>query len=446
MIAGSIVLGAFLGLTGYALDQAYQRSAKEAVKERLQGHVMTLVASAQVKLNGMIYIPEFLPIVRFNQINSGLYAIIANNQEEALWRSPSLGNLTFPVMSLSENTESRFSLIKDSLGRPLFNYSYGVSWDSVNKTHVYTINVAESLDNYRQEIDRFRQLLWMWLGGASLLLLTVQGLILRWSLRPLRKAAEEIALIEQGKQERIKGFYPKELTALTKNLNALIASNRVHLQRHRNALSDLAHSLKTPLALMRSASESRQADMPLESVVAEQVDQMQKIVDYQLQRAATAGRVPLSKPVPVAPITQKIANSLVKVYAEKPVKVAIDVEENILFYGDESDLYELLGNVLDNAFKWCKSRVDIGITSNTTGKEAAKGLQITVDDDGPGVDPQLADEIVKRGVSSDKNGGSGIGLAIVRDILQAYEGQLRIEKSPLGGARFVLLLTANTNS
>lgn len=439
LIAVSIVLSAFLGITGYALDKAYQQSAKEAVQQRLLGHVMTLIAAATVKPDGSIVFPEILPVARFNQKASGLYAIIVDSAGGYSWKSTSMGETHFQPQKLKNNTETFFQISTDSHTAPIFNLAYAVTWDTINKPHLYTINVVETFEAFDLEISRFRHLLWSYLGGVSLLLLLVQAIIWRWSLNPLRNAAEEIVHIEQGIQTNIEGRYPVELRALTNNLNALISSNKNHLSRHRNALSDLAHSLKTPLALMRSATENYKDFVPLKMTVSQQVDQMQKIIDYQLQRAATSGRIPLSKPVALVGVVLKIVNTLAKVYADKSVIYSTDVNRNSLFYGDESDLFELLGNLLDNAFKWCNQQVKISISELTRGKNDSF-LLIVVEDDGPGIDQDIADRIMERGVTSEKKQGTGIGLAIVKDIVDAYEGDFQIGNSSLGGACFEVRL------
>lgn len=439
LISLSIVLTCFLGGTGYVLDKAFQASVKDATKERLHSHAMALIAAAEIKIDGSVYIPDILPIARFNQFNSGLYAQVLNNQGKQLWHSSSSSEKELPQSLQLKNTEATFVISKTPSGEKLFNFNYGVSWDLSNKVHVYTINILESLDAYEKEISRFRQKLWFWLGGVSILLIVVQGSLMRWSLRPIHTAAAEIENIESGEQTALNSSYPKELLILTKNLNALMKSNKQHLTRYRNSLSDLAHSLKTPLALLRSASESNDSKHPLKDVVAEQVDQMKQIVDYQLQRASTSGQNPLSKPVDIKTVANKINNSLLKVYMDKNISSTLEIEPDIQFFGDESDLFELLGNTLDNAFKWAKSCIHIKISTS----KKPNTLHISIEDDGPGIEAQIAQKVLERGIRSDEGGGTGIGLAIVNDIVQAYEGSIKIDQSQLGGSLFLITLSQN---
>jgi len=437
LISLSLVLTSFLGITAFVLDKAFQKSVKDATQDRLQGYAMALIASAEVRIDGSVYIPDILPIVRFNQSQSGLYAQVTNFKGKILWQSESSNEKVLPKPPNLKNTETLFTIDSIADGELLFNYNYGVSWDVSNRNLGYTINILESLDSYNKETKNFRQTLWLLLGGVALLLLIVQGSLMRWSLKPLRHAALEIESIESGEQSQLQSVYPKELGPLTKNINALIKSNKQHLTRYRNSSSDLAHSLKTPLALLRSASESNDPRYPLEKVVAEQVDQMKKIVDYQLQRASTSGKNPLSKPVNLFSVIHKICNSLDKVYADKKIAANLPMDEELLFFGDESDLFEMLGNVLDNAYKWADSNVQVRIESKP------KQLLIHVDDDGPGIDPKLIKKVLERGIRSDERDGTGIGLAVVSEIVQAYDGDINIDKSDMGGCHIGIKLSQN---
>jgi two-component system sensor histidine kinase PhoQ len=227
------------------------------------------------------------------------------------------------------------------------------------------------------------------------------------------------------------------MRGLTDNLNALLASQREHLDRHRHTLSDLAHSLKTPLAVIRGELDKGPTPAELPTIIGEQVRRMSEIVDYQLQRAATSGRLPLSAPLSVANAAYKIVNSLNKVYADKRVSCQIQAAEDAYFHGEEGDLLEVLGNLLDNAYKWCEQRVMVNADL-----DQSHGLRLRVEDDGPGITPQKADAVLHRGVRDDSsNPGHGIGLAIVQDIVRVYGGRLHIEKSDaLGGAKITLVL------
>jgi two-component system sensor histidine kinase PhoQ len=271
-------------------------------------------------------------------------------------------------------------------------------------------------------------------------------MLLRWGLRPLRDVAREIHAIEAGEKELLSGTYPPELSALTGNLNGLLQRERGQMRRYRDALGDLAHSLKTPLAIMRGAlanqsrgalSEKQQGlDASLAATVAEETEKMQYIVDYQLQRAATAGPAsPLASPLALSPVAKKIITSLDKVYHDKKISALLRIEPGLDFRCDHGDLLELLGNLLDNAYKWCSSKVEL-----QAGNEDGY-LTLRVEDDGPGIPAEEAANILQRGVRADQSTpGQGIGLAVVASIVQAYGGEIRIAASPLGGACVLIRL------
>jgi two-component system sensor histidine kinase PhoQ len=251
---------------------------------------------------------------------------------------------------------------------------------------------------------------------------------LRWGLRPLRGVARELNAIESGRQEKLQGVYPKEIKRLTDNLNSLIQHERAQQVRYRNALGDLAHSLKTPLAVMRGALSGDQSQLP--ATIEDQVARMDSIVAYQLQRAATSGmKNPMATPIQILPIMEKIVAALNKVHHEKGVSTEISVPDSVTFPGDEGDLMELLGNLIDNAYKWCRQKVKISAVARD-GR-----LIITIEDDGSGIEPSQAKTILQRGVRTDEAvPGHGIGLAIVRDIVEAYQGAIEAGRSSLGGA------------
>ncbi len=435
LLAASLALTAFLGLTGASLDQAFRASSEAALRERLQAELYTLLAATDIDRKGKIQLPEDLPEARFSQPGSGLYAEVVSNDQKQRWSSPSLLGQKIAFDARLKAGERRFEQLPTQPAN-VYALSYGVSWETTARgAENYTFTVAESVTAYNAEVKRFRQILWRWLGASALVLLAVQGTILRWSLAPLRRVEKDIAAIEGGEQQRLAGDYPQELQGLTTGLNTLLDYENRQLARYRHALADLAHSLKTPLAVLRGALTATPDADELRRLTQEQVERMNQIVGYQLQRAATAGRATLQAPVTIAPLLQRMRASLDKVYADKAVDCRINADNTGVFYGDEGDLMELLGNLLDNAYKYCKAKVRITAQPVSQPLHHRTGLVLEIEDDGPGVPADKLRAVLARGVRADESvSGQGIGLAVAQDIVRAYHGTLDIRVSTLGGA------------
>lgn len=436
LAAATVALLAFLGLTGAILDRAFADSTQQAVRDRLQGHIYTLLASADL-IDGELFVPDELPEPRLSRPGSGLYAMITA-AGESVWRSTSTLDLALPISGSLSPMDIRFAGPAPAGDERVFLLSMGVVYeDESGRDRRFGFHAAENLQAYDAQIQRFRGSLWRWLGGVVFVLLLVQGGILAWSLRPLRLVADQVAEVENAKREQLDGRFPAEIAGLTSNLNALIRSEREHLERYRRSLSDLAHSLKTPLAVMQAALESR--DDKVREVMSDQLTRMDDIVAYQLQRASTAGHATLSSPIPVAPQVEQIVASLEKVHAAKQVSCEFEIDDDAQFSGERGDLLELLGNLVENAFKWCGQRVLISAQVIPAESGRRQGLRLEVHDDGPGIPEDKLEHVLQRGVRADQRvQGHGIGLSIVQDIVDAYHGTLSIRRSELGGARFVV--------
>lgn len=435
LIAASLVLLAFLGMTGLTLDRAFRESALVAVRDRLQAQVYMLLGAANLAPSRALALPGTIPEARFSTPGSGLYATIVDGNGRLIWRSPSLLGRTLSFPSPPDPGAFRFKSIGTSDGLDFFTLSFTVRWEVAPDTYRrYTFQVAENRQGFMNQVEEFRGNLWGWLSASALVLLGMQGIILHWGLRPLRQIARQVNEIEAGRRSELTGPYPKELRLLTKNLNALIRHSQAHLERYRHALGDLAHSLKTPLAVLHGAVENSPSNPNLNTTVQEQVEHMNRIVEYQLQRAAASGRIALAAPLRVEPVVRKVTDALTKVYADKNLRFVTEVEPGIAFYGDEGDLMEILGNLADNACKWSRNQVAICVKTVKTALQPQWILE--VQDDGPGIPAGQRRTILDRGKRADPTtAGHGIGLAVVRDIVEdVYRGNLEISQGSLGGA------------
>ena len=434
VLAATLILTAFLGITGMVLDKAFRDSAETALKEKLQGQLYALLAAADPDARGRMQL-EDLPDPRLAVPGSGLYAEIVRTDGSHRWRSPSAVGRELDFKARPATGRRAFETLREEDGGELRALSMGVAWRTSGGRQLYLFRTAESLAGYYAQIHRFRRSLWLWLGGGALLLLLVQGLILRWGLAPLRRVAADLRAIEAGRARRLSGTYPRELRGLTDNLNALVESAENRLRRQRESLADLAHSLKTPLAVLRNTLETPAPDAAARAEIQAQLTRMTQIVDYQLQRAGAAGRSGLATPVDVAAKARQVNNALDKVYRDKGVRCELEIPAGLRFHGDEGDLLELLGNLLDNAYKWCRQRVMVR-AQPLEKADGPPGLELCVEDDGPGIPAHLAEQVLRRGTRADpRQPGQGIGLAVVRDLARAYGGEVRLETGALGGAR-----------
>lgn len=430
LISNLLILSAFLGLAGAALDRAFRTSTEAAVREQLQAHVFTLLTAATEDDQGRMRLPEVLAAPAFNQPDSGLYAEVRGESGLYRWRSGSLLGRDALGTLPSRPGETRFHLDRD-----LALLDQGIAWEDDRGEpidYVVTVGIGRhALDN---EQAAFRATLWRWLGGVAVLLLAAQTLSARWGLAPLREMSHAVRRIENGEVGRIEGEVPRELDGLSRNLNSLIEQNRLRQERVRHSLADLAHSMKTPLAVLRGAGEQA-GDRVLRDLIGEQTARIDEIVSYQRQRASVAGSSAVTRPIALAPILRRLTASLDKVHRERRLHCELVIDADIRLRADEGDLFELFGNLLENAYKHCRARVRVSAVP-----EQGR-WRIDVEDDGEGMRAEDAERLLRRGERADqRHPGEGIGLAVVSEILRQYGGNLEVQSSPLGGARLRVLL------
>ena len=439
--AASLALAAFLGVTGYALEQAFTKSALQATRERLRSHVLSYIAGSDMNVRGTLILPEVPPDSEFERPQSGLYAGVVGPDYE--WRSTSTLGRQIPFDFQLEPGRTQFDgPIETNIGG-VYRYAQGVAWEIGNGKEVkMTFFIAQSETVLKRQVNVFRRTLFFHLGSAAAVLLLVQVLMLRWSLRPLRQVANDLGRVERGERDSLPDRYPRELSPLTSSINDVIANEREQRTRYRNTLGDLAHSLKTPLAVIRGQLDHVDADADTCKTIAEQVQRMDDLVAYQLARAAASGHATFSAPIEIEKHAEAIVTGLEKVYAGRGILCEFEIDPQARFYGETGDLLELLGNLLENAFKWAKGRVVLQVKRLNPVGTRRPGLDICVDDDGPGIPDDQVETLLKRGVRGDERvQGHGIGLSIVQDLVRDYRGELRVTRSQeLGGARFEVTL------
>lgn len=448
MLSAGLMILLVLPLIGFTLSNAFEKKLTQSIKRELSAYSYAILAVAEVE-NGQLLMPEQLLENQFNVAQSGLYATISQRnsfKNNTLWHSHSLLGINTPEKLVSPNIGeinfARITLANSQLEenghlekKNHFVYSYTVSFTTYinNESAEFpiTIHIIKSLTDFEQLIKQFQQQLWLWLLILMMLLVVVQVFWLLWTLKPLRELKVELQKVEQGNLDCLQKTYPVELTQVTNQLNLLLATEQGQRKRYRNALADLAHSLKTPLAVIQSQSELTQGSQ-------EQLTIINQIIEHQLKRAQSAGESSWHLGVNVDEVLTKLLNSLAKIYHDKSLTFIRNNNEqnvnNAIFKGDEADLLELLGNLLDNACKAAKVNVLVDI------KVSKQSLIITVADDGSGLSDDEKTQVLQRGMRADTyQQGHGIGLAIVRDLVSSYQGTLSISQSKqLGGAEFTL--------
>lgn len=435
LVAEGLVLAVFFALVAIVLARGFRESAEQALQERLQIQVYSLLSAAEFSNSGVLRMPANLHEPRFENPGSGLYGFI-QQAGKVIWRSPSAIGLE--VNSPPGLKAGHSIFLFDKRGR--YALHYDVIWQNVGGIErEYIFTVAEDAQFVSHQVERLLGTLRVWLLVIGIVLVAIQFALLRWSLKPLRTIVNDLEAIEKGQKIHLDGYYATELQGLANNLNVFIKHERAHLERYRNTLSDLAHSLKTPLAILRGCVESFSAN---KETVEEQISRMDEIVGYQLQRAAAKGEHKAIKKVNVSAIIKKIQLSLNKVYIDKGIVFDVSLPDSCLIYCEEGDLYEIAGNLLDNACKWCRHTVKISIFLNQRKARRDFSVLLQIEDDGPGIPVGKFNEILKRGVRADENiHGHGIGMTVVYELIGLLGGKLEGGPSAaLGGMRWSVYL------
>jgi len=431
----AIVMVISLGLVGLALDAAFYRSSEAGLEARMEPLVYLILAATEAEDDGSVSVADDPGDPRLSQPGSGIYAYVQGAGD--YWSSSSLLGMTLPELATIDPGQSRFSAPTKALA--FYAFRYGVAWELPDGSLLpVTVTILSDPQVLQQEVQAFRAGLSRSLAAVGIILVLAQLLFLALGLRPLRRITRDIAGVESGKLQRLEADYPKELEPLIRNLNHLLDTEKANQSRYRNALDSLAHSLKTPLSVIRS---SLPADTGAKSELVENaVTDMQHLIATRLQRAAASTRRTMAQAIEVMPQAERLILSLKRIYSQKMINIDARIDLGLLFYGEQRDLLELLGNLLDNACKYGDTQVRL--TADTLDAEDPRaGIHLQVEDNGAGIAGDARAQLLKRGVRGDERvEGDGLGLAIVLEIVTAYDGDITIGQSDLGGACIELSL------
>ena len=434
---------AALLVTGGALTAFYQGTAIDQFQTGVYDVAESLYAGTTVKKTGEVMAPANTD-VRSTRAFSGRYWQIAEPTPHginALKRSYSLFDQMLPP------PPGGVEALATQIGHPIY---YNVA--GPQKTHLRAVALMSLVQNRteplifmaaqdRGPVDKSvrdfgeRTALFLVALGAGLVIAVFVQV--RLGLRPLFNLGREIGEVRMGKTARLSEAYPVEIAPLAHEMNALLAHNQEVVERQRTHVGNLAHALKTPLAVITSEAEHKSPT--LSEVVTRQAKVMQGQIDHHLRRARAAARAQnLGERAPVEPALDELARMLERVFQDKGVVIDWTAPPDLMFRGERQDLLEIAGNVLENACKWCRKTVQVEAEPTTPGR-----LRLTVEDDGPGLPDEQRDEVMKRGARLDETApGSGLGLSIVDELARAYGGTVAMERSALGGLKVVIDLPA----
>ncbi len=426
-----------IAMIAFLVSQNYRANAERNLAERLTANLYNIMGTISrdgaERLTGR---PD-LRDARYQLFMSGYYWIVreVENPENSL-RSASLagGEIEIPDTSgFDARFQRRFSAVDDADNRLIGIEAQAFLGEGDN---LFSFVITADRSEVAQEVNAFVKRLLLMLAIFAVGFILASFLIVRIGLMPLRQATDRLADIREGKADRIDGSFPLEIQPLIDETNSLIRANNGIIERARTQVGNLAHSLKTPLAVLRN--EAVKARPAMREIIENQVAAMQGQVQSYLDRARIAAKTgSVTSRTDIRPVLERLVRVIGKLNPELNITVDLGDGDGI-FAGEAQDLEEMVGNLLENASKFAKTRISL-----STNVYREKRLTVSVEDDGPGMTVEEQKEAMKRGMRLDETKpGSGLGLSIVKDIASEYDGSIRLERSTLGGLAARLELPA----
>jgi signal transduction histidine kinase len=434
-----------LALAAITLSSLYRAAVERSFDRQLNIYLKAIVVDVATAPPGTIPDPATGEPL-FETPRSGWYWQIERlfGQQSETKRSPSL-----PEPGLPSLDEQRIPIRPDG-----FREGYLFGPDSrrlrvienlidLGDDGQYVVTVAGDATETDEEVGDFNYALVLTLAALGIVFIATAWFQVRFGLRPLSRISHALQAIRTGRAERLVGEFPEEVAPLAREVNALIDTNRDIVVRARTHVGNLAHALKTPLSVLLNETSGR-ADTVAEKV-REQVGVMRDQVQHHLERARIAARVAIPGTViTVKPVVDAVLRTMEKIHRERSLQFTADFAGDVKFHGEQQDLEEMVGNLVDNAGKWAKTQVEVRVSAEGVGMGGRGFFRIAVDDDGPGLPQEARTEVLtQRGRRLDESKpGSGLGLSIVSDLAHLYEGRLELSEARLGGLRAELVLPA----
>jgi len=393
-----------------------QFMAKEYIASRLEHDAETLLNTINFDNNGILTIDSIRIDLIYSQPFSGHYYVISTDRQSISSRSL---------------WDHKLNVITVDTGQKLRTLQYGPNQQSLllmsggykKQGNKLTISIAEDLNTINKNINQIKYWFAAIASGILLILVLLQALILRKSLNPLTRMHTELKLLQQGQLNKLSTESPSEIRPLIDEVNHLLTTMEKRLRRSRDALSDLAHSIKKPLTVIKQITDKNTIADATKATLIKQTDDIYQISDHILKRARLAGHSHTGALFSFSDDLPALIKTLDMMYANKTLQLTTNIQDNIIYPVDREDMLELLGNLLDNAYKWAAEKIVLTLNVDSD-------LHICIEDDGPGVDPKQINELSKRGVRLDeKIQGHGFGLAITVDIVNDYNGNVSFKHS-----------------
>jgi signal transduction histidine kinase len=434
-----------LVVTGIVLSSIYRAAVERAFDHRLDVYLRALVADVATPEENAGKFPQSIGERLFDLPLSGWYWQVTRLDAPTpdVRSSRSLWDASLPHLAdlgpSSTGGGARQGYVEGPEAQRLRIVERTIDLGEEGR---YLVAVAGDAAEIDEETRSFDGALLITFGMLAFVLLLITTFQVRFGLAPLNRISEGLAAIRSGSAERLEGAFPVEIAPLARETNALIDANREIVSRARTQVGNLAHALKTPISVMLNEATTYGGD-PLALKVREQTEIMRDQVTRHLERARLAARVAVIGTVTdVRPVVTALARTMEKIHHDRGIAIAIDASEGVRFRGEQQDLEEMVGNLVDNACKWAQSRVGVEVFSEKPDpSDERRVVRILVDDDGPGLSPQQREQVARRGRRLDETKpGSGLGLSIVVELASLYGGGLTLGTAPIGGLRADLVL------
>jgi len=431
-------------ITGIALSTLYRHAVERAFDRRLDVYLRTLVAAVASPEESGDKFPQSIGEPLFELPLSGWYWQVTrlDTKTPEVHSSRSLWDANLPRLppdKTSTDTEYRQGYAPGPEDQDLRLVERNIDLCADGR---YLIAVAGDASEIDDETNSFDRAIVITFTALTMALLLTTALQVRFGLAPLTRISESLAAIRSGRAERLQGEFPVEIAPLARETNALIDANREIVERARTHVGNLAHALKTPISVIVNEASARGGE-PFALKVLEQTDIMRDQVARQLERARLAARSGVARAlVDVPPVVTALARTMEKLHRDREIAIDVDVPAHARFRGEQQDLEEMVGNLVDNGCKWAQSRVAIEVLTDEAEADDERGrVRIIVDDDGPGLSPAEREQVALRGQRLDESKpGSGLGLSIVVELARLYGGGLTLGTAPIGGLRAELAL------